>query len=271
MYTCIRQAYATLTVTQTSRILASLVLESEQLSRAPLYDDDDIDYDKTDTFKPWSSPSSNADILSLIQFSGDEDLQSRLRTLCTEFSDIFSNDLPKEPANIPPFKASAEELLRTDLLHMTTKEQNIHKEYLPDSSVLLHYRTGLPPTRLHTNWKGPMRVIKELNSRYTLIDLITGKEKDYHVSDMKPFVFDSAIVDPLDIARRDQMEFFIEKISDHREKLSQRKSHQFCVSWMGYDQSYDSWEPFANLRDSTILHSYLREKKLTQLIPTKFR
>ena len=100
-------------------------------------------------------------------------------------------------------KASAEELLRTDLLHMTTKEQNIHKEYLPDSYVLLHYRTGLPPTRLRTNWKGPMRVIKELNSRYTLLDLITGKEKDYHVSDMKPFVFDSAIVDPLDTARRD--------------------------------------------------------------------
>ena len=37
------------TVTQTSRILASLVLESEQLSRAPLYDDDDIAHDKTDT------------------------------------------------------------------------------------------------------------------------------------------------------------------------------------------------------------------------------
>ena len=51
-----------------------------------------------------------------------------------------------------------------------------------------------------------MRVIKGLNSRYTLLDLITGKEKDYHVSDMKPFVFDSALVDPLDIARRDQME-----------------------------------------------------------------
>ena len=31
-------------------------------------------------------------------------------------------------------KASAEELLRTDLLHMTTKEQNIHKEYLPNSA-----------------------------------------------------------------------------------------------------------------------------------------
>ena len=98
------------TVTQTSRILASLVLESEQLSRAPLYDDDDIDHDKTDTFGPWSSPSSNTDILSLIHFSGDEDLQSRLRTLCTEFSDIFSNDLPNEPANIPPFNLIVDNL-----------------------------------------------------------------------------------------------------------------------------------------------------------------
>ena len=51
---------------------------------------------------------------------------------------------------------------------MTTQEQNMHKEYLPNSYVLFHYRTGLPPTRLHTNSKGPMRVIKGLNSRYTL-------------------------------------------------------------------------------------------------------
>ena len=139
---------------------------------------------------------------------------------------------------------------RSVLSNSSAEEQNIDKEYLPNSYVLVHYRTGLPPTRLHTNWKGPMRVIKGLNSRYTLLDLITGKEKDYDVSDMKPFVFNSAIVDPLDIARRDQMEFFIEKISDHRGKLSHRKSLQFFVSWMGYDQSNDSWEPYTNFRDS---------------------
>ena len=40
-------------------------------------------------------------------------------------------------------KASAKELLRTDLLHKTTKEHNMHKEYLPNSYVLIHYRTGL--------------------------------------------------------------------------------------------------------------------------------
>ena len=36
-------------------------------------------------------------------------------------------------------KASADELLRTDLLHMTTKEQNIHKEYLPNFNVLVSH------------------------------------------------------------------------------------------------------------------------------------
>ena len=50
-------------------------------------------------------------------------------------------------------KASAKESLRTDLLHLTTKEQNKHREYAIDSYVLVHYRTGSPPTRLHTNWK----------------------------------------------------------------------------------------------------------------------
>ena len=168
-------------------------------------------------------------------------------------------------------KASAKELLRTDLLHMTNKEQNIHKEYLPNSYVLVHYRTGLPPTRLHTFWRGPMRVIKGFDSRYTLLDLITGKEKDYHVSDMKPFIFDSALVDPLDIARRDHMEFFVERILDHRGNIKRRKEIEFQVRWLGYDVSNDSWEPYANLRDSEHLHAYLLDKNLTQLIPSKYR
>ena len=168
-------------------------------------------------------------------------------------------------------KASAKELLRTDLLHMTNSEQHVHKDYPCESYVLVHYRTGLPPTRLHTFWHGPLRVVKGSNSRYTLSDLITGKEKDYHVSDMKPFIFDPEVVDPVDIARRDRMEFFIEKILDHRGNLSRKTEIQFLVKWFGYDEQSDSWEPYANLRDSAQLHTYLLEKSLQRLIPIKFR
>ena len=93
----------------------------------------------------------------------------------------------------------------------------------------------------------------------------TGEEKYYHVSDMQPFIFDSALVDPLDIARRDHTEFFVEKILDHRGNI------EFQVRWLGYDVSNDSWETYANLRNSEHLHAYLLDKNLTQLIPSKYR
>jgi hypothetical protein len=179
------------------------------------------------------------------------------------------SDLLKMQDNL--LQASARELLRTDQLHLTSKEQNIHTEYPVNSYVLVHYRTGLPPTRLHTFWHGPMRVTKGLDSRFTLLDLITGKEKDYHVSDMKPFVFDSAIVDPVDVARRDHMEFFVDSILDHRGNLNRKTEIEFLVHWLNYDEIHDSWEPYANLRDTDILHAYLHEKKLQRLIPSKFR
>ena len=39
---------------------------------------------------------------------------------------------------------------------------------------------------------------------------------DFHVSDMKPFVFDSAVVNPMDVARDDYMDYFVDKILQHR-------------------------------------------------------
>ena len=72
---------------------------------------------------------------------------------------------------------------------------------------------------------------------------------------MKPFVFDSAIVDPVDVARRDYMEFFIEKILNHRGNLKLKTDIEFLVKWLGYDETHDSWEPYSNLRDSEQLHA----------------
>jgi hypothetical protein len=50
------------------------------------------------------------------------------------------------------------------------------------------------------------------DSRYLLKDLISHKEKEYHVSDMKPFVFDPSTTNPIDIARRDHLESFVDKV-----------------------------------------------------------
>jgi hypothetical protein len=104
-------------------------------------------------------------------------------------------------------KASAKELLRTDLLQMTSKEQDL-TEFEPNSYVLVHYRSRAPP-RLHTFWRGPMQVISGGNSRYLLRDSVAHQEKEYHVSDMKPFNFDPSTTNPLDVARRDHLEYYV--------------------------------------------------------------
>ena len=176
-------------------------------------------------------------------------------------------------------KASAKELLRTDLLHMISEKQNAHKEnpwFLRSCSLSHRFTANSFAHVLAWSYESYRRIKFPIytprpNSRFTLLDLITGKEKDYHVSDMKPFVFDSAITNPIDVAQRDRMEFFVESIIGHRGNLSRTKEVEFLVHWLNYDNSNDSWEPYANLHDNQHLHVYLLEKKLQRLIPKKFR
>ena len=153
---------------------------------------------------------------------------------------------------------------------MSTKEFNTHKIYLPGSFVLVHYRTGAPPSRLHTYWRGSMRVVNGENSRYALFDLITNEEKGCHVSDMKPFIFNADLIDPVDVARRDYVEFFIENVISYRGNLKRKTGLEFQVKRLGYDETHNSWEPYANLRDSDQLHVVLRQNNLLRLIPKSF-
>ena len=56
-----------------------------------------------DTFKPWLRQPDTFDVLSQIKISGDKDLQHKIRKVCPEYRDIFSNELPAAPAKIPEF------------------------------------------------------------------------------------------------------------------------------------------------------------------------
>ena len=54
-------------------------------------------------FKPWLRQSDNSDVLSQIKISGDKDLLQKIRNVCLQYRDIFSNELPAAPAKIPAF------------------------------------------------------------------------------------------------------------------------------------------------------------------------
>ena len=134
-------------------------------------------------------------------------------------------------------------------------------QYAPNLFVLVLYREGSAPTRLHTKWKGPLKVISGSNSKYMLLDLITQKVKEYHVVDMKLFLFNLIATNLLDLA-----------IIDHkRNKRSRRPDLEFLCKWQGYDDEFNTWEPYANVRDTKVCHDYLALHAMTDHIPAKFR
>ena len=67
---------------------------------------EEIDDGKIDTFAPFLAekpsqddlPRGPEDFLNEITFEGDENFQRKLRELCSEYSDIFSDQLAEKPA-----------------------------------------------------------------------------------------------------------------------------------------------------------------------------
>ena len=166
--------------------------------------------------------------------------------------------------------AAKKQLMCTDEIHLSSKTQK-QFEFEINSFVLVRYRKASPPSRLHTIWRGPLRVLRHRDSQYTLLDLITKKEKDYHISDMKPFRFDPTRTDPQDVARHDYLESFVEKIVAHRGNLKLKSSIEFRVKWLNYGESRNTWEPYSSLRDVDVVHDYLTSQNLKHLIPAKFK
>ena len=72
------------------------------------------------------------------------------------------------------------------------------------------------------------------------------------------------------IALRDRDEIYVEKILAHHGDVGRLKTLAFHVKWRGFDESFKSWEPWKNLRESEMLHRYLTLHGLQKLIPAKF-
>jgi hypothetical protein len=165
-------------------------------------------------------------------------------------------------------------LQESDSKHTATASNKILTTFLPGTYVPVKYCNSSnlypAPSRLHTYWKGPLKVISNVLSEYLLLDLITDKQKPYHVSDLKTFVFDTLNVDPLDIARRDYLEFFIGKILQMSGDVKKVSTLDFHVKWLGYDDTFNLWLPWKDLRETEIFHSYLRGNNLGYLMPKKF-
>ena len=71
------------------------------------------------------------------------------------------------------------------------------------------------PTKQHTPWRGPMRVISNVGAEYIVHDLVQNKDIPVNISRMKTFEHDPKRTDPLAIAAKDYEEFEIEFVISH--------------------------------------------------------
>ena len=79
--------------------------------------------------------------------------------------------------------------------------------------------------------------------------------------------YDPEVDVPADTARRDYMEFVVEKVLGHAGDTKKPTTMSFHVKWLNYDDSHNTWEPWKSLRLCEALHDYLRENKMKHFIP----
>ena len=115
-----------------------------------------------------------------------------------------------------------------------------------------------------------MRVVGLNFAEYTLLDLITHKEKVYHMTQLKPFQFDPTQVDPIDIDRREYPEFFTEDILEMKGNIRAYLTLTFHVKCLNYTQEHKTWEPWTHMRKSQKEHKFLINKNLKHFIPREF-
>jgi hypothetical protein len=126
------------------------------------------------------------------------------------------------------YRTIAKDTLQKSDAEQVSKNSAQITEFAPNAFVLVQQHTT-PETRLHTLWRGPMKVIKSIKGQYTLLDLTNLKEKEYHSTQFEEFIFNPSRVSPLDVARKDYLEFFIEKILHHTGNTTRLSTLNFKV------------------------------------------
>jgi len=144
-----------------------------------------------------------------------------------------------------------------------------------NSFVLVSYpysrKHSGPPSKLHTNYKGPYQVQSRIGNHYKVLNLITQRTETFHVAHLKRYEVDPDSPSPLEIAAKDNQFYLVEKVLDHRGDMNVKSSLEFLVQWLNYDSSQNTWTSWKNLRTTHALHDYLRQKGLFKLIPPQFR
>jgi hypothetical protein len=126
------------------------------------------------------------------------------------------------------------------------------------SFVIIH--CDVVPRVNYSYLKGPMRVVSHNSEGIDVLrDIITQAVADYHVSRLRPFLYDERTLLPLQVAVTDSLdEFVAEAVVARRGGVHRpRTLLSFKIRWAGYGPDDDTWESWDNCRDSFAVQNFL--------------
>ena len=149
----------------------------------------------------------------------------------------------------------------------------LRTEFEINSFVLAKYENSdhRPPDKLMAQYKGPFRVVNCNNNIYTVQNLISSQLEDYHVTNLRPFIFDPNDTDPREIANKVLGLVDVETIIKHKGHKLRKKQMKFLVKWKGFSDKHNQWLDWKDVRDLAVLHTYLANNKLKSLILPQYR
>jgi hypothetical protein len=160
--------------------------------------------------------------------------------------------------------------LSADSFHM--KEAPPLSDMFPVNSYVLLKPPDAAREKLQMPKAGPYIVVGINRDKYSIQDLLTHKVIDTHVSNLCEFRYDSSSnMNPVEVAARNAGEFFIDRISAHRGITSKRMNMEFLVSWKGYSQKDDTWEPYKAVWKTQAFVDYCYANKLKSLVNKTLR
>jgi hypothetical protein len=161
---------------------------------------------------------------------------------------------------------------KTDRFHIQQRQTDNPTSFDINSYVLIEYENKQKPSKLHSRSRGPYRVVNHIGNIYTLQNIVTNKTEDFHIKLLRPFEYDPHVTDPIDIARRDEEYFIIEKVLAHRFKDGKqtRTSLEFHIKWMGEKEpQWHTWS--SDYAKNQIIQDYMTSNKLSRFISKRYK
>ena len=149
------------------------------------------------------------------------------------------------------------------------KRHNSHLNIFQPGDLILwnpkETPTSLRSCKLQPKFLGPYTVIRQTRNDVKCKHVTSNIQYTFHSSRVYPFF--GSIQDAKRAAIVDDDEYTVEAILQHQGNTQRKTSMRFLVKWLGYSDDDNTWEPYQNLKDNSILHQYLDDHNLSNLKP----